>query len=150
MKSAFRELMDRLDKSDQRRYYWSITGVFLGYPPCCIHQFVIGDYTQWRDEWRHKKLPLSNSGYIPCCSCAARSEEDLTQAIAKRRIFSIPFPDDQYNQPDPWAKEMLVYKPRVHAFLKQWTPSPDQNAGLKALVEELCVYLAEHPAKPEN
>lgn len=151
MKSAFGQLMSQLDLSERRRYYWAITGVFLGYPPCCIHQFVLGDYTHRQPAWRFKKLPLANSGYIPCSRCATtHSAEELIQVITARRLFSLPFPNDSYDRPDQWDKEMTEYKARVKVFLRTWISRADQNEGLKALVEELCAYLAEHPVEPSR
>jgi hypothetical protein len=69
-----------------------VMGTICGYPPCCIKDFI--NYRNYRLSSPHwKPRQLDGTGYIPCPSCNEKTREDLLEAIAVRRVSSVPFPE---------------------------------------------------------
>lgn len=67
---------------------WTILGKYYGYPQCCIDSFrklehVFGESRK-----------LTGTGYIPCLKCNKKSVENLILSIQKKRICSLPFPEE--------------------------------------------------------
>jgi hypothetical protein len=76
-----------------------VMGTICGYPPCCIQDFI--DEFAWRTgggQWDHRQL--YGTGYVPCPSCNEKTREDLLEAIAARRVSSVPFPECPWDYHD--------------------------------------------------
>jgi hypothetical protein len=74
----------------------TLLGLWLGYPACCINNFVerIRAFREGRfaDIPQHQKL--DGTGFVPCPAChAAKSEETLREEIAACRVCEQPFPE---------------------------------------------------------
>jgi hypothetical protein len=69
--------------------FW-VMGTICGYPPCCIRDFI-EQFPYRYDDWSSRKL--GSTGYVPCPSCNEKTSEDLLEAIASRRVSSVPFPE---------------------------------------------------------
>ncbi len=78
--------MQALLATDARQLSWALYGVFFGYPPCCIREFVT--------DFKRTNRKLRGTGYIPCKKCnKTYTEQQLARRIALHRNCSIPFPD---------------------------------------------------------
>lgn len=60
-------------------------GEYLGFPKCCIDEFISVD--------RAPSRKLSGTGYVPCVKCNDKSEEELIAAISENRKCEDPFPE---------------------------------------------------------
>lgn len=67
-----------------------MTGLYYGYPPCCINEFCYF-FIKPRKIFKRK---LHGTGYIPCSECNKKSEEELLQIIAHNRQCETLFPID--------------------------------------------------------
>ncbi len=65
---------------------WAIFGKWLGYPDCCIQDFIK------LKPLNMPKRKLNGSGYIPCTICNEKTEEALISAINGNRQCTIKFP----------------------------------------------------------
>ena len=66
-------------------------GVIMGYPSCCIKEFIQTTYNE--DGHKRECRKLTGTGYIPCKKCNARySEKELFERIAERREWHVPLP----------------------------------------------------------
>lgn len=72
---------------------WIITGIYYGYPECCINSFL--------QNLIHRKSPGklrikagNKTGFIPCLCHAKKinSRKITIQSIIKNRIAKNPFP----------------------------------------------------------
>lgn len=83
-------------------------GLFLGYPACCVLDFVVHFKTRRFVDISGRKL--SGTGFVPCPACnAAKSEAQLRDEIRINRISSTPFPDHQMDfESDPEFIDMLT------------------------------------------
>ena len=81
-------------KSAKQIEYLQFTGIYYGYPSCCIQSFI-HDYGTNTVKRTSTQLQVhENSGFIPCHNCATKilaGEITLKQLIADR-ICSFEFP----------------------------------------------------------
>lgn len=68
-------------------------GLYFGYPPCCIVEFVefTGDYMAGKRPSRGLRK-LHGTGYVPCKDCNKKTEKQLLKQIADNRKCELPFP----------------------------------------------------------
>jgi len=88
--------------------------VAMGYPSCCIKEFIQKNYNE--DGYISEPRKLHSTGYVPCRKCNARySKEELLNRIAERRECPIPFDkccwirgvhDEDYIPEDPEVTEV--------------------------------------------
>ena len=78
-------------KSEKKRW-WIITGLYYGYPICCIIDFCKRGYKMTVEQ---KKFQNGN-GFIPCPTCAKKllSKQVTIKKLLKDRICQSPFPKD--------------------------------------------------------
>jgi hypothetical protein len=69
-----------------------VMGTICGYPPCCIQDFI-DEYSSRCKDNRWVPRHWDGTGYVPCPSCNEKTREDLLEAIAARRVSSVPFPE---------------------------------------------------------
>lgn len=73
-------------------------GKFLGYPKCCINEFIENVRTNtafgWKRDLAGQYKGAWSGGFIPCTKHAARiiDEGKLVHRIIRNRISSRPFP----------------------------------------------------------
>lgn len=66
-------------------------GTWLGYPPCCIDDFLYRYFVQ--NDHAVKQRPLRGTGYVPCPLCVATyTDEEMIERIQARRVCPKPFP----------------------------------------------------------
>ena len=66
--------------------------VAMGYPSCCIREFIQTTYNE--DGYKRKPRKLYGTGYIPCKRCNSKySEKELFDNIAKKREWPVPLPE---------------------------------------------------------
>lgn len=84
--------MEYFQLTNAHQLSWTLHGVFFGYPPCCIAEFVA------TFERTHRKL--NGTGYVPCKQCNARyTSQQLIERINLHRKCGTPFPNAQYRLP---------------------------------------------------
>lgn len=71
---------------------WSRWGVYLGYPSCCVDEFI-QHITLGTSKTRPKRK-LHGTGYVPCAKCNNKTTKELLITIASRRLCSTPFPHE--------------------------------------------------------
>jgi len=70
---------------------WLLSGVYYGYPLCCIDEFT--EYAEGKkDLSRRGKRKFNGTGYVPCEECNKLSKETLLKQIESRRLHWEPFP----------------------------------------------------------
>ena len=76
-----------------------VMGTICGYPPCCIEDFIDElPYRSTCSDWHSRQF--TGTGYVPCPSCNEKTREDLLEAIAVRRVSSVPFPESPWDYHD--------------------------------------------------
>lgn len=90
---------DLLESRRERLYkkYSSLVelGRDFGYPECCIREFIMTRFGGMRYITSGLTRKLDGSGYIPCCKCNKKTEQDLILEITKHRSPKYPaFPFD--------------------------------------------------------
>ncbi len=75
---------------------WVINGLYLGYPECCIGEFV-HEFLNYPNRTRPKRK-LCGTGYVPCEKCNKKSVKQLIKFIAAHRQSPTPFPNDDLGQ----------------------------------------------------
>jgi hypothetical protein len=75
--------------------HW-VMGTICGFPVCCIQDFIDDpdDHTSGV-PWEPRKL--TGTGYVPCPSCNTKTEDQLREAIAARRVSPKPFPESPWD-----------------------------------------------------
>jgi hypothetical protein len=69
---------------------WFLSGIYYGYPVCCIDEFIhYGETDSYEDREKRK---LCGTGYVPCEECNKKSEEELVEAINNNRLHWQKFP----------------------------------------------------------
>ena len=69
---------------------WFLSGIYYGYPVCCIDDFIYcGETKSYKSREKRK---LDGTGYVPCSACNKKSEEELVQAINDNRLHWQKFP----------------------------------------------------------
>ena len=95
--------------------YWAVAGLLLGYPLCCVQDFV-ARITGKRPAHTEPR-PLHGTGFKPCAECAAAFASDPEQLVAiinaQRHELLPPFPQSNAD----WELKMaydhvLKNKPR--------------------------------------
>ncbi len=66
-----------------------ITGLFFGYPICCINYFL-----GVRNN-RDVKIDQRTNGYLQCPECSKLPPEEVIAGINSRRVCHSPFPIDR-------------------------------------------------------
>ena len=69
---------------------WFLSGIYYGYPVCCIDEFIYYAESDLCDEREDRQL--SGTGYVPCKKCNEKSERELLDAIDNNRIHWQKFP----------------------------------------------------------
>ena len=67
-----------------------LSGVYYGYPKCCIEEFI-QQYESGEYITRGNRK-LKGTGYIPCVKCNNLSEAALKHEINSARLHWEPFP----------------------------------------------------------
>jgi hypothetical protein len=68
--------------------YWDRVGKLLGYPECCVKDFLIPMLPRRRSVF-------SGTGFIPCEACNNRDQAELWREINNNRHKDLPeFPTD--------------------------------------------------------
>ena len=71
--------------------YWAVVGLLLGYPRCCIEDFI-GRVTGKR-PLEHDPRLFNGSGFVPCAKCSvtfADAPDDLETLINSQRHELLP------------------------------------------------------------
>lgn len=69
-----------------------ITGLFFGYPLCCIKYFISVKYN------RDVKIDQYTIGYLQCPECSKLTSEEVIAGINSRRVCHSAFPADRDEQ----------------------------------------------------
>ena len=77
-------------------YEWILSGVYYGFPRCCIEEFVL--YAESGSYLERETRKLSGTGYVPCTKCNQKSEEELVKIINDNRLHWQKFPKDGPNK----------------------------------------------------
>lgn len=102
----------------------------LGYPACCIKEFVVG--MDWRSPNSPKPvIGWEDTGFLPCSSCAKKEYEIVSELIASRRLVSTPFPIS--------AKDRLATRPEYEI---------EVSLIADDCIKELRKYCDERDGKP--
>ena len=82
-----------MDKDKEK--YFREDGKNLGYPQCCIDEFV-ATYDNFEDlsyDDGRSQRKLFGSGFVPCVKChETKTEQELVDEINANRTFLSPFP----------------------------------------------------------
>ena len=70
-------------------------GEGLGYPKCCIDEFIVADYTN------RPTRKFTGTGYVPCESCNEKTHEELEATINANRKCPQRFPNE------PWPQQIV-------------------------------------------
>ena len=78
--------------TSEAKEYYQLMGSQLGYPSCCIEDFLERvTYTADRSYRLACCRKLSGSGFVPCISCDEKySEEELINIINNNRSKTLP------------------------------------------------------------
>lgn len=78
--------------TSEAKEYYQLMGSQLGYPSCCIEDFLKRvTYTADRSYRTACYRKLSGSGFVPCSACDAKySEEELINVINNNRSKTLP------------------------------------------------------------
>ena len=78
--------------TSEAKEYYQLMGSQLGYPSCCIEDFLERvTYTADRSYRTACYRKLSGSGFVPCSACDAKySEEELINVINNNRSKTLP------------------------------------------------------------
>jgi hypothetical protein len=88
-----------------------LSGIYYGYPTCCIDEFIFcvenGSFMQ------REKRKLNGTGYVPCEECNQKSERDLLKTINDNRLHWQKFPKSGPNKSSfvehsRWVAEMFL------------------------------------------
>lgn len=75
--------------------YFAATGLFFGFPECCIEGFIT-DYNE-KTKVHYPEAPFIGTGFVPCICCAESATHNWPEfkaKIEKNRISTLPFPED--------------------------------------------------------
>lgn len=75
---------------------WFLSGVYYGYPPCCIEEFIA--YAESGNFSDRPDRKLNGTGYVPCKSCNEKSEKELVKDINRNRLHWQKFPKSGPNK----------------------------------------------------
>lgn len=67
---------------------WVFTGLFYGFPLCCIKEFCGLKHVALG------RIKLQGTGYIPCSKCRTKNEDELIKVISENRFDPEPFPEE--------------------------------------------------------
>jgi hypothetical protein len=80
----------------QHKEYTRRVGKYLGYPKCCIEDFVKRGDKGWKAATKEQKKVINRkrTGFIPCHQCAIRviMKETTILGLLKNRKHRSPFP----------------------------------------------------------
>jgi hypothetical protein len=72
--------------------YFVLAGRWLGYPECCIQDFLLR-FDTYNPSVAYVKRPLHGTGFVPCPICSATyTDEELIAKIEANRKCPLPFP----------------------------------------------------------
>lgn len=81
---------------------WVFSGLFYGYPLCCIKEF---------NELKHlhlKHFKLIGTGYVPCSKCRSKSKAELIKVITDNRFDPKPFPEEsEWDEREEFVKRLI-------------------------------------------
>ena len=88
-----------------RVIWWKVSGIFYGYPQCCIEAFCRLDHIQEESKTGSKALASlmgKSTGFIPCRQCAEKLQtgELKLQDLISERKSELPFPKCGKNDSD--------------------------------------------------
>lgn len=72
---------------------WEAWGDALGFPKCCIDNFVMNNDREWWIPYMHT-TPFCGTGLITCPKCSTRVVEVMAHIQANRQPHFAPFPDE--------------------------------------------------------
>ena len=90
-KKADRRYADYFKKfSKKRAMAWVDSGVYYGYPKCCIINFCERGYKKTKEQ---VEIGKNNIGFIPCPSCSKKvvNKEITLKSLIKNRECKKPF-----------------------------------------------------------
>jgi hypothetical protein len=69
-------------------------GVYFGYPPCCIHWFIMNrsDSENLTPLTKQQEAVHGNEGFIPCPECASKVTAKTISTLIQNRKCKIPYP----------------------------------------------------------
>lgn len=71
-------------------------GIFLGYPKCCVKEFM--DILEGNIPEDLEKRKLRGTGYVPCSECNSKyTEKELIDRIDSARRVDLVFPQNELN-----------------------------------------------------
>lgn len=82
--------------------YWVVYGELLGYPECCIVDFLNRITKNIRIGKVKRKL--HGTGYVPCENCNRKTEKELVNIINMNRKIDYLFP----NCPDEFFNTLKI------------------------------------------
>ncbi|UOX39537.1 hypothetical protein [Aeromonas phage ZPAH34] len=71
---------------------WTVTGILLGYPSCCVRAFSTGSVFEMA-HYKNGPFTLQGTGFVPCDKCNDRSPESLITEINQHRLVNYKFPN---------------------------------------------------------
>lgn len=81
---------------------WVFTGLFYGYPLCCIKEFAGGEHIGIGN------FVLIGTGYVPCSKCRNKTAEELIKVISKNRSDPLPFPEEsEWDERESYVENII-------------------------------------------
>lgn len=91
-----KELQQTLPENlGQRELSWAETGLFYGYPSCCIHEFCTDVFGNREVRSKAGRLNGETTGFIPCTKHAEQinAGEITLESLIEHRVCKGVFPD---------------------------------------------------------
>jgi hypothetical protein len=95
-------MSEEVEITPELREQWIFHGLNYGYPPCCVREFISG---QWNYAERNKG-PWMGSGFVPCAECQPDAREDFIRFVQERIL---PF----RRATQPFVYRVTEYAPLV-------------------------------------
>lgn len=80
-----------------KELYYTLTGIYYGYPICCIEDFLInrGLPKKPKELTSNQKHVIDHKGFVPCdkCSILIKDTKDL-KSLIKNRICKEEYPNN--------------------------------------------------------
>ena len=67
-----------------KKKHWIETGIYYGYPKCCIVDFCVRGYKMTKEQEQVHK----NIGFVPCPKCSKKNVRNKNKAEELRKVVS--------------------------------------------------------------
>lgn len=98
-------------------------GIFLGYPLCCIKEFI--EKPSYLEDRVQRVQQTSVNGFVPCPSCAMKlyhNEVSYEELINTRRRCSLPFRKRKFGSRQIRKINLEIFQNRQKIDIKEKTP----------------------------